>query len=398
MSLLAPQVGDSTNLLLKKLVTATQALAEGAGVFLTEAEADALYFRLDASNGPITGQVVVNQSGGTAPAPFNTNGLQIVGPAAGQTTVELDSFANNNRLLFRRANGTVGVPSAVLVGESLAGISFGGYGTSQYVSAFAGYGAFAEETFTNTACGIKLTAGVVLTGTTTAYTVWDATGAGRLIVGSGGAKSIPAWGVLGAILSVSNSVGAGFIVTDNSTAASGTAASAVFSSFAQPTLAATNSSVTTTDVANVYIAGPVIVGANQTLTRNYSLWIPSGQVRFDGAFVTNRLVNPRTSGGTETTRESFGITTNEGAGARVDRTLPGAVSGLQYTYVVQDADGIRVIAAAGDTIRMAGTVSSAGGSITSTTIGDSVTLVAINATEWVAMCYVGTPAGSWTFI
>lgn len=40
-----PQVGDTANLLLKKLVTATQDLGTGGGVFLTETEANALYLK-----------------------------------------------------------------------------------------------------------------------------------------------------------------------------------------------------------------------------------------------------------------------------------------------------------------------------------------------------------------
>jgi len=47
------------------------------------------------------------------------------------------------------------------------------------------------------------------------------------------------------------------------------------------------------------------------------------------------------------------------------------------------------LAAAGDTIRIAANVSAAAGRIDSTTIGDSVTLKAINATEWVATSVVG---------
>jgi len=49
----------------------------------------------------------------------------------------------------------------------------------------------------------------------------------------------------------------------------------------------------------------------------------------------------------------------------------------------------QVTAASGDTIRIAANVSAAAGRIDRTTIGDSVTLKAINATEWVATSVVG---------
>lgn len=62
---LPPQVGDTTNLLLKKLVTATQGLGSSGGIFLTEAEADQLYFRLNGSNGGLTaGRVLFAGAGG----------------------------------------------------------------------------------------------------------------------------------------------------------------------------------------------------------------------------------------------------------------------------------------------------------------------------------------------
>ena len=61
--------------------------------------------------------------------------------------------------------------------------------------------------------------------------------------------------------------------TDEKTAGSGTAASAVMYGFQQPTLAARNTLVTTTVSATVGIAGPPIAGTNQTLTRNVALWL-----------------------------------------------------------------------------------------------------------------------------
>lgn len=85
------------------------------------------------------------------------------------------------------------------------------------------------------------------------------------------------------------------------------------------------------------------------------------------------------------------VFTNEGAGSKNYHTLPAARAGLgPYTFVVQDADGMRIVAGAGDTIRIAASVSAGAGLIECTTIGNTVTLIAINATEWVAISYVGT--------
>jgi hypothetical protein len=91
---------------------------------------------------------------------------------------------------------------------------------------------------------------------------------------------------------------------------------------------------------------------------------------------------------------SRGVFTNEGAVARVDIVLPTAAAGIQYTYIVNDADGFRITAATGDTIRIAGTVSAAAGYIESTTVGSTVTLVSINVTEWIATSVNGT----WTVV
>ncbi len=67
------------------------------------------------------------------------------------------------------------------------------------------------------------------------------------------------------------------IYTDSSTAASGTATNAVITSFGQPTIAASNVTVTTTNAATVYIAGAPVAGTNMTLTNAYALWIASGK-------------------------------------------------------------------------------------------------------------------------
>ena len=94
-----------------------------------------------------------------------------------------------------------------------------------------------------------------------------------------------------------------------------------------------------------------------------------------------------------TVTETGNLLTNEGIAAENHHDLPTAAANLRYVFVVQDADGIQINAATGDTIRIAGTVSASAGFISSTTVGDIVILVAINATEWVAL----TPVMGWTF-
>lgn len=133
---------------------------------------------------------------------------------------------------------------------------------------------------------------------------------------------------------------------------------------------------------------PIVDGAGDP----FSIRLRSGADATSPAGFVNlkAILEAKTSAYTVLTLDSGKVFTNEGATARQDFTLPGAVSGLIYRFTVQDADGVRVIAAAGDTIRVAGSVSAAAGRIDSTTIGDSVTLEAINATEWIAIQFVGT--------
>lgn len=109
-----------------------------------------------------------------------------------------------------------------------------------------------------------------------------------------------------------------------------------------------------------------------------------------GALVAQMAVEARTTATSPAASDSRKAYTNEGATSQVAVTLPAAAAGLEYTFIVQDADGIQITAAAGDTIRQAGSVSSSGGTATSTTIGDTLTLLAINATEWIAIASHGT--------
>ncbi len=88
--------------------------------------------------------------------------------------------------------------------------------------------------------------------------------------------------------------------------------------------------------------------------------------------------------------ESGSVYTNEGATAKVYIQLPTAVKGLRYSGIVQDTDGLRLVANTGDTIRINTAVSASAGFCEATAIGASVDLIAINATEWIALSSLGT--------
>lgn len=126
-------------------------------------------------------------------------------------------------------------------------------------------------------------------------------------------------------------------------------------------------------------------GAN-TLELEFVDVILTGRIRSDF------FVSPQTAAAVavSATADKDKVFTNQGAAALVTFNLPAAVVGLRFTFYNQNANNISIDAAAGDTIRIAGLVTGAGGAVTSTAIGDTVTLQAINSTEWVAIASLGT--------
>jgi hypothetical protein len=115
-----------------------------------------------------------------------------------------------------------------------------------------------------------------------------------------------------------------------------------------------------------------------------------GVITHTAGLKTQHVVAPRTSATSPAAADSRTVYTNEGTASQLAVTLPAAVAGLSYTFVVQDTDGIQLTAAAGDTIRVAGSVSSSGGTATASAVGDTITIIAINATEWIAIASHGT--------
>ncbi len=92
-----------------------------------------------------------------------------------------------------------------------------------------------------------------------------------------------------------------------------------------------------------------------------------------------------------TADESRKVLSNEGSAATNYHTLPTAAAGLSFMFSGVDAsDLIRIVAAAGDKIRLAGEVTIAAGYIESTAQGDAILLVAVDEEYWLATSFVGT--------
>jgi hypothetical protein len=100
---------------------------------------------------------------------------------------------------------------------------------------------------------------------------------------------------------------------------------------------------------------------------------------------------------TLTADESGALFTNDGGGSAITFTLPSAAAGLRFRFCnLSTSYAVAVTAAAGDTIVDDGSETVTGGTITSSAggvgLGETLELIAVNATRWV----VASKNGTWT--
>ena len=136
--------------------------------------------------------------------------------------------------------------------------------------------------------------------------------------------------------------------------------------------------------------GPPLVGSLASGDATIIITLGAGTIDLGTIGTVTFLISQSATPLNLTAANSQTTYTNEGAAAQIVVNLPAAAAGLTFEFIVQDADGIQVDAQAGDTIRLGASVSSSGGTATSTTIGSTLRLIAINATEWIATSIVGT--------
>ena len=117
-------------------------------------------------------------------------------------------------------------------------------------------------------------------------------------------------------------------VTDTSTAASGTVTGFAGTYLGAPTLAATNTGVTTTTASTLTIAGPPVAGTNETLTNAYSLNVQGGTSRFAGPLMANILSIPASG-----QLASFRGTTTSSTGGNMSFTIP-----TGFTWLTNNAN------------------------------------------------------------
>ncbi|GMF27807.1 unnamed protein product [Phytophthora fragariaefolia] len=126
--------------------------------------------------------------------------------------------------------------------------------------------------------------------------------------------------------------------TNSSTASWGTATTAVMNSFAQCTLAATNTGVITTKAATVYISGAPIAGTNMTITNPYALLVASGRVLLDGAVSATSLTSGtlQVSGGMSVGENLYCSYMNTSTGICIHKTTAKQTSWLTTTGSLTD--------------------------------------------------------------
>ena len=88
--------------------------------------------------------------------------------------------------------------------------------------------------------------------------------------------------------------------------------------------------------------------------------------------------------------ESGTIITNAGAGGAFAYTLPAAVAGMNYCFVVMAAQELRATPVGDDVININGTAADAAEYWTANAVGETLCIQAVDATNWIAFSYTGT--------
>lgn len=104
------------------------------------------------------------------------------------------------------------------------------------------------------------------------------------------------------------------------------------------------------------------------------------------------IVTSKTANYTISAADNYRDFDNNGAAGQVTFTLPAATVGLAYGFAVLEAQNLIVSAPGGVVIYLGGLATSAGGNITSNTVGSYLSLKCRSATEWM----VQSSMGSWT--
>ena len=230
-----------------------------------------------------------------------------------------------------KANGTISSPTALLTDNVISQYTGWGYdGTDFYWGASIYHYAASNWTSSSHESGVKIqlvpNGSVANPVTYHTFTTLGFSASGTITANSNGAAPLTGYGLLNIYPSSSYSpismstaaglYGGSMTITDGVTAASGTVSLVPTNQFQSSTYNATNTSVTYTNAATLYISNIPVAGTNVTITNPYSLYVNAGLSKFSG-FVTNA-------------NAAFGATTfTSGSNAKINIT--GAITGANTT-------------------------------------------------------------------
>lgn len=324
-------------------------------------------------SGATSNQVLAWNGSTWAPATPSAGSGDVVGPS---------SAADNAIARFDTTTGKLVQDSGVTVSD-VSGSSVTIASSAGNALAIAATAPAATTGASVAGKAASLTAAPAVASTDTA----GAAAGGSVTITAGAAARLTSGNADGGDIILTPGAGTGTGVTGQVLATKGTLARPVYSFVGDTNTGMTSdgsdiirfvvggTNVLSVDGSNVYFSIGTLYGYGTSVLKGFKL-----------------LVAARTSNASETTADAFATLTNAGAAALVERTLPGAAAGLSYTFVVLDTDGIKVIAAAGDNIRVMDKITASAGYIQSTTIGSIVTLVAVDSTTWVSTSI----HGAWT--
>ena len=233
-----------------------------------------------------------------------------------------------------KANGTISAPTALLTGNLITQYSGYGYdGTDFYLGGSIYHYAASNWTSSSHETGIKMllvpNGSVANPVTYHTFTTLGFSASGTITANSNGAAPLTGYGLLNiypnssyspTLMSIAAGLyGGSMTITDGVTAASGTVSLVPTNQFQVSTYNATNTSVTYTNAATMYISGAPVAGTNVTITNPYSLYIYSGLARLNGGFATT---SPSLFGGTSFSNTSSKLQIN-GAATGANTTTQG---------------------------------------------------------------------------
>ena len=269
----------------------------------------------------------INTSGNITAAAWGTSGLVIKAAAATylDNTSSSGTVASNYIHVLGtptlQATNNVTYTTAATLFVNAPTASSGGGGTVTNTAAYAMvssgrfFVSFSGSNAVRFSTGLTNTAAFNFDTTNSRLTIGNQTNSASLYLATA-AQSASSWTTSGIGLRIDAST-----YTDSSTATSGTVATSGIHAIAQPTITATNSTITYTDAATLYIAaGPLGTGGKVTVTNPWALIIAANGMKVDGTSSITATTGNLTLG------NSSGTVAISSTGLTV--TTAGAISGV----------------------------------------------------------------------